>query len=488
MVIDVTSQEEQPIEFVVFGATGDLSQRKLFPSLFQLFLDDCWPHSLRILAVVRSDMTPQGFATLIQPECERRCDASQTEAFKNFLSHIELVQVDAHSQHTFENLSQQFTKAAYQIFYFAVSPTLYEPLITGLVTQRCIRSDTRVVIEKPIGQDLPSAEKIHHLLKTVFEERQIFRIDHYLGKETVQNIMALRFGNAVLEPLWRAERIDYIQITVAETLGVENRGDYYDQTGALRDMVQNHLLQLLCITAMEPPAQLSAFSVRDEKLKVLSSLRPILPADVVTHTVRGQYHVNTVESASLAYSKEPGVKSGSQTETFVALKTQIDNWRWAGMPIYLRTGKKLRAHRSEILIQFKDVPHKLFRHSPSSLLANRLLIALQPEESIQLFLNCKTPGKGMSLEPVALNLDRAQQATQRRWGAYERLILDVLQGDLTLFMREKEVSAAWGWIDPIIEGWARHMPVPEPYFAGSWGPVAADQLLARDGYIWHNPL
>lgn len=482
---------EKALEFIVFGATGDLSQRKLFPALFQLFTETYWPSNMRILGVVRNTMSLQSFASLMRPSCleKRFFDGERSAQFETFVKHIELVLVEANEPDSFKSLKTRLSVNARQIFYFAVSPMLYEAVIKGLVQQLCVNASSRVVIEKPIGEDLPSAESVHKLLKSVFKEHQIFRIDHYLGKETVQNIMALRFGNAILEPLWRAERIDYIQITVAETLGVENRGEYYDQTGALRDMVQNHLLQLLCITAMEPPSQLSAYSVRDEKLKVLSALRPIVPGDVVTQTVRGQY---VGDEQHNAYVEEMGVAPGSHTETFVALKAQIDNWRWAGMPIYLRTGKKLKSQRSEILIQFKDVPHQLFGRSSSSSLKNRLLIALQPEESIQLYLNCKARGKGMSLEPVALHLDREGQSAHARnsplrsWGAYERLILDVLQGDLTLFMREKEVSAAWQWVDPIIEGWQQSMNRPEPYPAGTWGPVTADQLLARDGYIWHN--
>lgn len=474
----------QAIDLVVFGANGDLSQRKLFPALFQLFIDQHLPEPVRIIAVTRSKIARKTFLQQLHPGCQPRQDCPKK--LTEFYDKIVLLQIEPSQAEHWQQLRNLLRPEACWIYYFAVPPQGYAPLVQHLMEQSCIQSTSRVVVEKPIGHDAYSAAAIQQGLSRAFDESQIFRIDHYLGKETVQNIMALRFGNAILEPLWRAERIEYMQITVAEALGVENRGDYYDRTGALRDMVQNHLLQLLCICTMEPPSQLSAYAVRDEKLKVLSALRPITPMNVINKTVRGQYR--TQQKTSLAYLEEPGVQPQSSTETFVALKVEIDNWRWAGMPIYLRTGKKMQRQHSEIVIQFKEVPHKLFRHSHSNLLSNRLVITLQPEEKIRLFLNTKAPGRGMSLDSVALNLDMKDATKQRRWDAYERLIVDILQGDLTLFMREKEVAEAWKWVDPIIQGWQQWMPTPEPYVSGSWGPVAADQLLARDGHIWHNPV
>jgi glucose-6-phosphate 1-dehydrogenase len=486
----------QAIDLVVFGASGDLSQRKLFPALFQLFIDHHLPEPVRIIAITRSKITRKVFLKAITPMCQQRQDCQTLLA--EFFSKIILLQVELDQPEQLQQLQHTLRVDACWIYYFAVPPQAYAPLVQGLMQHDCINSNSRVVVEKPIGQDALSAAAIQNCLSRAFDESQIFRIDHYLGKETVQNIMALRFGNAILEPLWRAERIDYMQITVAEELGVENRGGYYDRSGALRDMVQNHLLQLLCICTMEPPAQLTAYAVRDEKLKVLSALRPITPMDVVHKTVRGQYRAAPVGKNqsqlknNVSYVEEPDVNPLSTTETFAAIKVEIDNWRWAGMPIYLRTGKKMQRQHSEIVIQFKEVPHKLFRHSPSNLLSNRLVITLQPEEKIRLFLNTKAPGRGMSLDPVALNLDMKDTTNHtnkhRRWDAYERLIVDILQGDLTLFMREKEVAEAWRWVDPIIQGWQQWMPTPEPYISGSWGPVAADQLLARDGHIWHNPV
>jgi glucose-6-phosphate 1-dehydrogenase len=477
--------KNEPANFVVFGATGDLSIKKLFPSLFQLFLDDSLAPDLKIFAVVRQDLSTEAFAERIKDACHKRnCTPEQ---FENFVRKIECVRVDIDEPKSFKALKKVLSDQVRSIFYFSVSPSLFGAITVGLRQFNCINPQTRVVVEKPIGHNLATAQEISQQLSDSFDESQIFRIDHYLGKETVQNIMALRFGNAVLEPLWCAERIQSMQITVAEEIGVANRGPYYDHTGALRDMVQNHLLQLLCIVAMEPPAQLNPVSVRDEKLKVLHSLRPIQPMDVVTKTVRGQYIRSPCRPDTKDYLDEKGVNPDSQTETFVAVKAEVDNWRWAGMPVYMRTGKHLPHRASEIVIQFKDVPHKLFKHSPSHLLANRLVISLQPKESIKLYLNAKAPGRGMTLQPVALDLDLTSSSSRRRWEAYERLILDIIQGDLTLFMRETDVLSAWKWIDPIMEGWAEHMPTPEPYEAGTWGPVAANQLLAKDGFIWHDP-
>jgi len=478
--------KNEPANLVVFGATGDLSIKKLFPSLFQLFIDKSLSDELKIIALFRGDLTTESFVDRIKANCLDK--AEEPDKFDAFAKKIICVRVDVSEIKTFKSLKKVLSDQVRSIFYFSVSPKLYGAITLGLGQYDCINKSSRVVVEKPIGHDYATARQISDQLSEYFDESQIFRIDHYLGKETVQNIMALRFGNAVLEPLWCAERIQFIQITVAEEIGVGNRGSYYDHSGALRDMVQNHLLQLLCIVAMEPPAQLSPSCVRDEKLKVLHSLRPIQPHDVVTKTVRGQYIQSPRCEGSVGYLSESGVEPHSKTATFVAVKAEIDNWRWAGMPVYMRTGKYLPQRASEIVIQFKDVPHKLFKHSPSHLLANRLVISLQPEENIKLFLNAKTPGRGMTLQPVALNLDLSSSSSKRRWDAYERLILDVIQGDLTLFMRETDVLSAWQWVDPIHEGWRNHMPHPEPYEAGSWGPVAANQLLARDGFIWHNPV
>ncbi|MES2662950.1 MAG: glucose-6-phosphate dehydrogenase [Pseudomonadota bacterium] len=474
------------VDIVVFGSQGDLSKRKLIPALFQLFLKGVLSPHNRIVAITRHTIDQtillEAFrASTIQPTTS----AEHAARWPEFAQHIFPIVCDLEVAESYSALSEFLnTTQSIRIFYFSIPPNLFGTVAKLLKLKNCIHYDSRVVVEKPLGHDFKSAEITNATLAQTFPEDKTFRIDHYLGKETVQNIMALRFANTILEPLWCADRIDYIQITVAETVPVGNRAGYYERTGALRDMVQNHLLQLLCIVAMEPPARLTPYAVRDEKLKVLHSLRPILSHDVVEKTVRGQYC--DLQGVGPSYRNEPGVAEDSDTETFVALKAQVDNWRWAGMPIYLRTGKCLKQRRSEIVIQFKEVPHDLFSNT-RSMSANRLTILLQPEESIRLRLNGKSPGKGMNLEPLMLNLDSGNRANRKSWEAYERLLLDVIQGDLTLFMRRTDIEAAWQWIDPIIEGWQSRGHQSLPYTAGSWGPVESDQLLAQDSHIWHNP-
>ncbi|KJS25086.1 MAG: glucose-6-phosphate dehydrogenase, partial [Pseudomonas sp. BRH_c35] len=342
--------------------------------------------------------------------------------------------------------------------------------------------DARIVLEKPIGHSLDSALEINESIGAVFPESRIYRIDHYLGKETVQNLMALRFANALFEPIWRSGHIDHVQITVAETLGVENRGGYYDNAGAMRDMLQNHLLQLLCLVAMEAPVRFDAKHIRGEKVKVLEALKPITGNDVLDKTVRGQYGAGRIGGHDVqAYYFEPNIDNDSDTETFVAVKAEIDNWRWAGVPFYLRTGKRMARKRSEIIITFKQVPHLLFSKGE----VNRLVISLQPEESISLQLMAKAPGKGMQLEPVELDLNLAHAfSSTRRWEAYERLLLDVIEGDSTLFMRRDEVEAAWNWVDPILRGWHSYYRKPRPYPAGEDGPEQAHQFIERQGHRW----
>jgi len=483
--------QDKPLDMVVFGSQGDLARRKLFPSLYALFNKGVLPDDLRLVAVTRSETSLEEFAHSITEYIEAKDfnPKKPPESWHIFIGKISLLEMDLNTANDYKRLTQFFKDQAnrVRVYYLAVPPSLYGPIAQHLGEKNCVTPQTRVVVEKPLGRDLKTATEINDQLAKTFSEEQTYRIDHYLGKETVQNIMALRFGNTILEPLWRNNRIEYIQITVAESLAIGTRAGYYDQTGALRDMVQNHLLQLLCIVAMEPPAKLDAFSVRDEKLKVLQSLRPMQGHDVMNQTVRGQY-LDIGNQGNPSYRDEPGVKEDSHTETFVAMKVMIDNWRWAGMPIYLRTGKCLKRQSSEIVIQFKNVPHKLFHNTNSMMFANRLIITLQPEETIKLFLNGKSPGRGMNLEPIVLNLDAgAREQRKKQWDAYERLILDVMEGDLTLFMREADISAAWQWIDPILSSWESLGSKPVPYSPNSWGPLEADQLLARDGYIWHNP-
>jgi len=482
---------QQSLDLVVFGSMGDLARRKLFPSLWALFGKTVLPKDLKIFAAVRTMVSKEQLAdSILEFIDEDRATLLASEQWQAFMAQIEIVEIDLENAADYKQLSTELgsDQDRIRVFYLAVPPSIYGAIAQHLGENNCVNDRARVVVEKPLGHDLASARSINAKLAATFREDQTYRIDHYLGKETVQNIMALRFGNTILEPLWRNNRIEYIQITVAESLSVGSRAGYYDHTGALRDMVQNHLLQMLCIVAMEPPAQLNAFAVRDEKLKVMQSLRPIQPHDVAHSTIRGQY-LDLHDSGGPSYRNEPGVREDSTTETYVALKVMIDNWRWAGMPIYLRTGKCLKQQCSEIVIQFKNVPHKLFHNTSSMMYANRLVISLQPKESIRLILNGKSPGRGMNLQPLSLNLDANSRASAKTkpWDAYERLLLDVMEGDLTLFMRENDIHAAWQFIDPILEGWEQYGQRPAPYVANSWGPLEADQMLARDGYIWHNP-
>jgi glucose-6-phosphate 1-dehydrogenase len=376
-----------------------------------------------------------------------------------------------------------------RIFFYSTASNLFATISENLAGAGVVTPLSRVVLEKPLGNDVASADLINQQVGAIFAERQIYRIDHYLGKEAVQNLMALRFGNALFEPLWRRGLIRHVQITVAEELGVERRGQFYDTTGALRDMVQNHLLQLLCIMAMEPPASSDPDAVRDEKLKVLRALRPLRDRDVLTKTVRGQYKAGAVRGAPVpGYLEEADIAPDSTTETFVALKAEIDTWRWAGVPFYLRTGKRLQDRLTELVVTFDEVPHPIFEKPPTTQAANLLVIRLQPDESITLTILAKNPGEGMRLKPVDLALDLGETFKMRSLDAYERLLMDTVKGNLTLFMRRDELDAAWRWIDPIRAGWAQYDERPKSYIAGSWGPAASSALIGRDGYAWHDEL
>jgi glucose-6-phosphate 1-dehydrogenase len=374
------------------------------------------------------------------------------------------------------------------LYFLSLPPQLNGPVSHALAAAGLINPETRLIIEKPLGHDLASSQLINDALAKVLTEQQIFRVDHYLGKETVQNLLALRFANSLFEPLWNSGAIDHVQITVAETVGVEGRWSYYDGAGALRDMIQNHMLQLVALVAMEPPSNFDAAAVRNEKTKVLRSLRPIVGADVANRTVRGQYvRGASGGKAAPGYNEETGAKGGSQTETFVALRAEIENWRWAGVPFYLRTGKRLQTRRSDIVIQFKNVPHNIFADQQLTLPANRLIIHLQPEESITLELMSKRPGlDGVQLQsvPLELSLKHAFGEVRTRI-AYERLLLDALKGNTTLFVRRDEIEAAWEWIDGIANGWTNGGEPLRNYPAGSWGPTAAIALAERHGHSWY---
>lgn len=473
-------------DMLVFGGTGDLALHKLLPALYYLHRDGRLHRDTRILALARSTHTRAAYQALAERHCRvqvARADFDE-DTWRSFAERLDYFTMDASQSADFGRLAKYLgaDRQRVRLYYLATAPDLFEDIASHLKVAGLAGAGARIVLEKPIGHSLQSAQAINASIGAVFDESRVFRIDHYLGKETVQNLMALRFANALFEPVWRAGHIDHVQISVCETLGVENRGGYYDNAGAMRDMVQNHLLQLLCLVAMEAPVRFDAESVRNEKVKILEALKPITGLDVRDKTVRGQYTAGRIGGQDVpAYYFEKNVDNDSDTETFVAVQAEINNWRWAGVPFYLRTGKRLARKSSEILIQFKPVPHQLFGNGQ----ANQLLIRLQPEERISLQLMAKNPGKGMRLQPVELDLNLADAFNkQRRWDAYERLLLDVIEGDSTLFMRRDEVEAAWQWIDPIIKGWQQHYQSPRPYAAGSNGPEQLQHLLERHGRQW----
>jgi len=475
-----------PLDLVIFGGVGDLSVRKLLPALYMAHLHNNLPAQTRIHALGRQSWDRAVFLAFIQDKVPGFIEAKAFEgvAWQGFLDRLHYVSLDATQPQDFDALAAALQPGSERVYYLATAPSLFTAICANLSAAALIDARSRVVLEKPLGHDLASAQAINDEVGRHFEEQQIFRIDHYLGKETVQNLMVLRFGNTIFEPLWRSPYIKSVQITVAESVGVGSRAGFYDGTGALRDMVQNHLLQLLCIVAMEPPVSLDPDAVRDEKLKVLRSLRPMTVADVATDTVRGQYSAGASDGdAAVGYLQEANIPADSATETFVALKAHINNWRWANVPIFLRTGKRMAERRSEIVIEFADLPFTIFQDSPRQSV-NRLMIRLQPEEHIQLQMMAKEPGSGMKLRPVSLNLDLETAFSERRAEAYERLLIDVIKGRLTHFMRRDELEAAWSWVEPIISGWQQLHEKPKAYTAGSWGPAASSALMAREGSSW----
>jgi glucose-6-phosphate 1-dehydrogenase len=483
----MTAPQAVPLDIVIFGGAGDLAWRKLLPALFMAHLHGSLPADARIIGIGRHEWTHAQYAEWVDQRSRALVEeaAANADAWPGFLHRLAFVGLDASLPAGYEALRSACRPGSDRIFYLATAPTLFAPIAAHLHGSGLVDARSRIVLEKPLGHDLASARGINESVAQHFAEQQIYRIDHYLGKETVQNLMVLRFGNAVLEPLWRASAIRSVQITVAETVGVGSRAGFYDQTGAMRDMVQNHLLQLLCIVAMEPSISLDADDVRDEKLKVLRSLRPIGLERLALDTVRGQYTGGAVDGERVAgYREEPGVPADSGTETFVALRAEVHNARWAGVPFFLRTGKRLQQRRSQIIIEFAAPPFSLFADQPNAAAPNRLSITLQPEESICLQMMAKRPGSGMRLEPVSLNLDLQAAFAARRAEAYERLLMDVVRGRLTHFMRRDELEAAWRWVDPIVQGWRQLAAAPRPYAAGSWGPAAASALVARDAAAW----
>ena len=485
-------QKLEPFDMLLFGGTGDLALRKLVPALYRRHVAGQIGAGSRVLAVARTSLGRGEYLAQIEAMCRKQVTPNEFSAarWSAFADLVDYVQVDATAAADFSKLSAKLEGRddAVRVMFLSTAPNLFTLTCNHLAAAGVVTPKSRVVLEKPLGHDRVSAELINESVGAIFAEQQIYRIDHYLGKETVQNLIAIRFGNMLFEPLWRRGSIRHVQITIAEQLGVEGRGQFYEHTGALRDMVQNHLLQLVCILTMEPPASNDPDAVRDEKLKVLRALRPIAGRDVQNKTVRGQYRAGAVNGQPVpGYLEETGVAADSATETFVALKAEIDTWRWAGVPFYLRTGKRLQDRLTEIVVTFEDVPHSIFEGSGAdSGTPNRLVIRLQPQESITLTILAKTPGEGMRLKPVNLALDLAGTFKEQQLDAYERLLMDVVKGNLTLFMRRDELDAAWRWIDPIRAGWASQDEKLKAYVAGSWGPAASSALISRDGFAWHD--
>ena len=487
------SPAQPATRLLLFGATGDLSQRMLLPSLYALHAEELIQPNLRIVGTARSTHDDAGFRAFAGAALERFLPAEMqhAETIATFLERLHYVPLDASDPAGFAALGEALGGASDQptAIYLSTAPSLFGSTIAGLKAAGLDGATVRIGLEKPLGHDLASSAAINDAVADAYPEERTFRIDHYLGKETVQNLLALRFGNRLFEPLWNAEGIEHVQITVSETVGLEGRSAYYEGVGALRDMLQNHMLQLLALVAMEPPATFGPAAVRDEKVKVLRSLRPIDRASAATHSVTGQYTAGAVAGAAVpGYADELGRES--QTETFVAVKAHVDNWRWHGVPFYLRTGKRLPNRHSEIYIQFRQVPHSIFQSRGAVLQSNKLLIRLQPEENIRLLVMAKEPGldrEGIRLREVPLDLSLTTAfAGFRRRIAYERLLLDLIEGDPTLFVRRDEVEAQWQWVDAIRDGWDAANVSPRPYAAGTWGPSAAIALTERDGVSWHD--
>ncbi len=477
-------------DLVCFGGTGDLTWRKLMPALFQAFRHGKLPANGRILGIARDEHTDDSYRAWLKERFQEVEGAKRPsdDEFARFAGLLHYRRVDLSQPAHYRNLQAWLEDrpggpAESVVLYLATSPKLFPLICEQLGAVGLNGPRFKVVLEKPLGHDLESAQAINRVVRSVFSEQQAFRIDHYLGKPSVQNLMALRFGNALFEPLWRRESIANIQITLAEDIGVGTRGDFYDATGALRDMIQNHALQLLTMVAMEPPSRNDADAIRDEKLKVLRSLAPFTDDSVPRDVVRGQYRAGTVGGEKVpGYLEEAKVPADSRTETFVALRTEVRNWRWAGVPFYLRTGKRLAERDAQIVVNFRPTPHSIF---PGVNPPNKLVIKLQPEDGLELhLLAAKGAGQREMLTPVSLDLDFDKAFAENRVGAYERLLMDVIAGRLNLFVRSDEQEEAWRFVEPILDVWERDTGGPRPYAAGTWGPAAASALVARDTYAW----
>lgn len=472
-----------PCDLVLFGIKGDLARRKLLPALYQLDKAGLLHADSRIIGVARGE--PDDLSETLNTFLKEPLDG---DIFQRFAARMDFVDLDFTNLDSYQAIKAAANPETPEVYYFATPPSLYGDICHGLSAAGLIRRNSRVVMEKPIGHDLASSQVINDKVAAHFEERQIYRIDHYLGKETVQNLLALRFANALFARNWDATCIDHVQITVAEEVGIEGRWSYFDKAGQMRDMVQNHLLQVLSLIAMEPPISLDADAIRDEKLKVLRALRPITTANVNDVTVRGQYSGGFLRGQAVpGYAEEEGAATGSNTETFVALRVDIDNWRWTGVPFYLRTGKRMPSKTTEVVVSFKALPHNIFGGKQRQLAQNKLIIRLQPQEGVELQMLNKVPGIESSMRLQGTKLDLAFYETFkdiRIADAYERLLLEAMNGNQTLFVRRDEVEAAWRWADSIIDAWEQSGEPPKSYQAGTWGPVSSIALITRDGRSW----
>jgi glucose-6-phosphate 1-dehydrogenase len=490
---------DEPFALIIFGASGDLARRKLMPALWNLYGARTLPEPFTILGVSRTEISDAEFRTRVREAVTEfsRTKPPSEQVWERFASSLFYLSGDPKDPALYPRLKAALDEregrrggARNRLFYCSTPPSVYGDIVQNLGGSGLARSDggwTRIVIEKPFGRDYESARHLNALLAASFEEHQIYRIDHYLGKETVQNILVFRFANQIFEPLWNRIHVNHVQLTVAEDLGVESRGAYYEEAGALRDMVQNHLLQLLCLIAMEPPVTFDAARVRDEKHKVMEAIRPFDPANVAAVSVRGQYTGGFVNGRQVpGYREEKGVAKTSRTETYVALKLYVDNWRWAGVPFFIRTGKRLPKRASEIVIRFHRTPHMIFRRGPSGVEPNLLVIRIQPDEGISLSLTAKAPGPDLNLAPVTMDFRYGEVFGTQTPEAYERLLLDAINGDATLYARADWVEEAWKILQPVLDAWAAR-DEPAPYDAGAWGPPEADEFIKRDGGAWHTP-
>jgi len=501
--LDETRKTVEPCSIVIFGASGDLTGRKLIPALYHLYKDKQMPPEFRVIGFARREKTDDSWRTELRQALDQfsRTKPVDDKVWQEFAKNISYCQGEFSDLEAYKKLEKQLTTFGSEnlrhnlLFYLATSPSQFGEVVEQLHLAGLLHKDTpqgwqRIVVEKPVGHDLESAYQLNNELTRFAHEQQVFRIDHYLGKETVQNILMFRFSNSIFERLWNRDSVDHVQITVSENLGVGGRGGYYEEAGALRDMVQNHLLQVMSLVAMEPPVSLDAEPIRDEKVKLLKSIRLLTPDDVAKHVVRGQYFAGVVDGQLRpGYRQETKVKADSNVETYLAARLVVDNWRWAGVPFYLRTGKYLPLSASEVRIQFRPTPNVLFAaHCGNKLDPNALTLRLQPNEGISLRFNGKVPGASQSVRPVRMSFSYNSEFGAYTPEAYERLLLEAMAGDATLFIRRDEVEAAWGIVDSIRKGWdGQPLSNREFYSAGTWGPVAADDLLAQRGHVWRNP-